>query len=277
MMHFYFLEVVPVNVKTRTRKLTAMAIMIAISVVLVYFIHIPIFPQVAFLEYDPADISILICGFAFGPVAGICVTIIASLIQGLTVSAQSGVGQEQVVVTGEQVNVGVVLADVTEESQIGIGELGAGDVGVGENLLEGIPGQMHVGASGNVVHIKGQGAVIGESGEVVHIALLGVAKVHGSGGADGLAAAVGAELGKLDELFDDVGADVGNAARSPAVSAMVLIMAFLSSVRMLWFSPVLPLMKRPSTPERTMLCSTARRVASMLGFPFLSKQDTMAE
>ena len=91
MMHFYFLEVFPVNVKHRTRKLTAMAIMIAISVVLVYFIHIPIFPQVAFLEYDPADISILICGFAFGPVAGICVTIIASLIQGLTVSAQSGV------------------------------------------------------------------------------------------------------------------------------------------------------------------------------------------
>ncbi|MBE7016799.1 MAG: ECF transporter S component [Ruminococcaceae bacterium] len=79
------------NVKHSTRKLTAMAIMIAISVVLVYFIHIPIFPQVAFLEYDPADISILICGFAFGPIAGICVTIIASLIQGLTVSAQSGV------------------------------------------------------------------------------------------------------------------------------------------------------------------------------------------
>lgn len=78
------------NIKNSTRKLTAMAIMVAISVVLVYFIHIPIFPQVAFLEYDPADISILICGFAFGPIAGICVTIIASVIQGLTVSAQSG-------------------------------------------------------------------------------------------------------------------------------------------------------------------------------------------
>ena len=90
MMHF-LLEVFSVNIKHRTRKLTAMAIMIAISVVLVYFIHIPIFPQVAFLEYDPADISILICGFAFGPIAVICVTIIASLIQGLTVSAQSGV------------------------------------------------------------------------------------------------------------------------------------------------------------------------------------------
>ena len=79
------------NRKTNTRKLTTMAIMIAVSVVLVYFIHIPIFPQVAFLEYDPADIAILICGFAFGPVAGICVTVVASVIQGLTVSAQSGV------------------------------------------------------------------------------------------------------------------------------------------------------------------------------------------
>ncbi len=79
------------NRHQRTRKLTTMAIMTAISVVLVYFIHIPIFPQVAFLEYDPADISILICGFAFGPVAGICVTLVASIIQGLTVSAHSGV------------------------------------------------------------------------------------------------------------------------------------------------------------------------------------------
>lgn len=79
------------NRVTNTRKLTTMAIMIAVSVVLVYFIHIPIFPQVSFLEYDPADIAILICGFAFGPVAGICVTVVASVIQGITVSAQSGV------------------------------------------------------------------------------------------------------------------------------------------------------------------------------------------
>ena len=75
----------------KIRKLTAMALLTALSVVLVYFIHVPIFPQVAFLEYDPADIAILICGFAFGPAAGLCVTIAASVIQGLTVSAQSGV------------------------------------------------------------------------------------------------------------------------------------------------------------------------------------------
>ena len=68
-----------------------MAVLGAISVVLVWLIHFPIFPAVAFLEYDPADIAILICGFSFGPVAGICVTIVAAIIQGLTVSASSGI------------------------------------------------------------------------------------------------------------------------------------------------------------------------------------------
>ena len=39
----------------------------------------------------PADIPILICGFAFGPAAGFIVTLIAAFIQGFTVSAQSGI------------------------------------------------------------------------------------------------------------------------------------------------------------------------------------------
>ena len=73
------------------KELTAMAILTALSVVLVAIVHFPIFPAVAFLEYDPADIAILICGFAFGPGAGIATTIAAALIQGLTVSAQSGI------------------------------------------------------------------------------------------------------------------------------------------------------------------------------------------
>lgn len=74
----------------RTKKLTVMAMLIALSVVLVSLVHFPLFPMAAFLEYDPADIPILIGAFAYGPVAGIALTIVASLIQGLTVSAQSG-------------------------------------------------------------------------------------------------------------------------------------------------------------------------------------------
>lgn len=77
--------------KWPTLMLTKMSGMIAISIVLVYLIHFPVFPVVAFLEYDPADIPILIGTFAFGPVGGILLTIVTSVIQGMTVSAASGI------------------------------------------------------------------------------------------------------------------------------------------------------------------------------------------
>ena len=76
--------------RVNTRKLTVMAMLVAISVVLVYLVRFPIFPTAAFLEYDPADIPILIGTFAFGPLAGVALTVLASGIQALTVSAQSG-------------------------------------------------------------------------------------------------------------------------------------------------------------------------------------------
>ena len=54
------------NERTKnTAKLAKMAMLVAISIVLVYLIHFPIFPAAAFLEYDPADIPILIGTFAF--------------------------------------------------------------------------------------------------------------------------------------------------------------------------------------------------------------------
>ena len=67
-----------------------MAMLVALSIVLVYFVHFPIFPSAKFLEYDPADIPILIGTFSFGPLAGLVITVIASAIQALTVSAASG-------------------------------------------------------------------------------------------------------------------------------------------------------------------------------------------
>jgi len=77
--------------KISTRNLVVTALLIAISVVLIYLIHFPIFPAAPFLEYDPADVPILVGSFAFGPLAGVIITIIAAGIQALTVSAQSGV------------------------------------------------------------------------------------------------------------------------------------------------------------------------------------------
>ncbi len=74
-----------------TKRLVNMGVLIALSVVLVYLIRFPLFPAAPFLEYDPADIPIIFAAFAFGPLAGFVVTVIASIIQGITVSSASGV------------------------------------------------------------------------------------------------------------------------------------------------------------------------------------------
>lgn len=75
---------------TRTRMLTTLAVLTALSIVLMLFIRFPIFPAAPYLEFEPMDIPILIAGFAFGPLAGLAVTLVSSLIQGLTVSSAVG-------------------------------------------------------------------------------------------------------------------------------------------------------------------------------------------
>ncbi len=76
--------------KFEVRKLCTMAILAALSLVLVLLIHFPIIPAAPWLEYDPAEVPILIGGFVYGPIAGLTITVITALIQALTVSAQSG-------------------------------------------------------------------------------------------------------------------------------------------------------------------------------------------
>ena len=74
---------------TNLKKLATLGVLAACSVVLMLAVRIP-FPPAPFLEYDPADIPILIGTFLFGPVAGFALTVVVSLLQGLTVSAGSG-------------------------------------------------------------------------------------------------------------------------------------------------------------------------------------------
>lgn len=76
-----------VNGGMSTAKMARMAMLVAISVVLVLIVHFPLFPSATFLEYDPADIPIFIGTFAFGPAAGVILTVLVSVIQGMTVSA----------------------------------------------------------------------------------------------------------------------------------------------------------------------------------------------
>lgn len=73
------------------KKMTTMAMLTAISIVLVAFVHFPIFPMAPFLEYDPADIPIFIGTFLYGPAAGLVLTLLVCVIQGATVSAGAGI------------------------------------------------------------------------------------------------------------------------------------------------------------------------------------------
>ena len=76
--------------KNNIAYICILGVMTALSVALIYLIRFPIFPVIAFMEYDAGDIPIFLCTYAFGPVYGIIIGVIASVIQGLTVSANSG-------------------------------------------------------------------------------------------------------------------------------------------------------------------------------------------
>lgn len=73
-----------------TKQIAGMAVLSALAVVLALILHVSIFPQVAFLEYDMADIPIFLGTFMYGTFAGIIMTVVVSVIQGVTVSAGSG-------------------------------------------------------------------------------------------------------------------------------------------------------------------------------------------
>ena len=63
-----------------TAKLAKLAMMTAVSLVLLFLVRIP-WPPAPFLVYDPADVPIYITAFAFGPVEGLLVTLVVCLLQ----------------------------------------------------------------------------------------------------------------------------------------------------------------------------------------------------
>lgn len=75
----------------RTVKLAKLAMLAAISLVLVVLIRVP-FPPMPMLEYDLADVPILIGGFAFGPLAGLALTFVVSFIQAFLLGGNGPIG-----------------------------------------------------------------------------------------------------------------------------------------------------------------------------------------
>lgn len=76
--------------KIEVNKMVKMALLSALSIVLLLLIHFPIIPMASFLEYEPADVPVLIGGFMYGPLAGLVITVAVALIQALTVGAAGG-------------------------------------------------------------------------------------------------------------------------------------------------------------------------------------------
>ena len=72
-----------------TNRLVKLGLLTALSILLVFLIHFPIFPSAAYLEYDMADVPILIGTFLFGPWWGLLLTAAVSVLQWLLVSQAS--------------------------------------------------------------------------------------------------------------------------------------------------------------------------------------------
>ena len=79
------------NRMNKILELTIMAMLTAVSVVLMYVsrANFPWIP-LPFLEYDAADIPVLIGAIMLGPVQGLIILFAVCLIQAITVSAHSG-------------------------------------------------------------------------------------------------------------------------------------------------------------------------------------------
>ena len=74
----------------KTRTLTGMGMLTALSLVLIILINFPILPAVPFMKYDPADVPILIGTFLFGTSGGLILTVLVSILQGQFISGDGG-------------------------------------------------------------------------------------------------------------------------------------------------------------------------------------------
>ena len=75
---------------SRIRKMCTLGLLAALAIALTLVVKFPLFPEFPFLEYDAGDAVILIGAYLYGPLSGILLTLIVSLVQGFTVSASAG-------------------------------------------------------------------------------------------------------------------------------------------------------------------------------------------
>ena len=82
-----------------TRQLVTMALMCAIGGLL-SFIEFPLLPGVTWLKYDASAMPAMVCGFAFGPAAGLSVGVVGAVIHGILMADFTGALMNILVVAG---------------------------------------------------------------------------------------------------------------------------------------------------------------------------------
>lgn len=75
-----------------TKKLCGIAVLTAMSIVLVSLIHFPLLPAVPFLEYDAADVPIIIAAFLYGVPSALIMTVAVSLLQAFALGGNGVIG-----------------------------------------------------------------------------------------------------------------------------------------------------------------------------------------
>lgn len=121
-----------------TNKMVKLAVLSAVSLLLMFAIRFPIIPAAPFLEYEPGDLPILIATFLYGPVAGFTITVVVSTIQAFTVSAGSGwIGAVMhIISTGTMV---IIAGNIYNRKRTFVGAIIALIAGTGAMVLMMIP------------------------------------------------------------------------------------------------------------------------------------------
>lgn len=71
------------------RKLTVLAMLTALAYVAVALLRIP---AVSFLKYEPKDVIIAFGGFLYGPLSALCISVLVSFVEMLTISDTGWIG-----------------------------------------------------------------------------------------------------------------------------------------------------------------------------------------
>jgi len=73
----------------KSKIITSVGLLVALSIIAGYFIHFPILPQAPFLLYDPGSVFLLIGSFKLGPKTGLIMCFITAVLFAL-ITGQGG-------------------------------------------------------------------------------------------------------------------------------------------------------------------------------------------